>query len=68
MEMRKGVRWRWRVASPLANWRRADPVLRRARRYMACETENPCLAFTNCFMYLFLALQRDTISSLSTLE
>lgn len=60
--------WWWRLVSAVANWRRAEPVLRRDLMYMLWAAEKACLAFTNCFMYLFLALHLDTISSLSNLE
>jgi hypothetical protein len=60
--------WWWRLVSALANWSRAEPVLRSERRYIVCAAEKACLAFTNCFMYFFLALHLDTISSLSILE
>ena len=63
-----GGRRRWWSDSLLENWRRADPVLRSERMYIACEAESDCLALTYCFMYLFLALHLDTISSLSILE
>lgn len=63
-----GAWWWWRLVSALANWSRAEPVLRRDRRYKLWAAEKACLALTSCFMYFFLALHRDTISSLSTLE
>lgn len=62
------LKWWWRVVSAVAKWRRADPVLRRDLRYMVWDTESEFLAFTYCFMYFFLALHLDTLSSLSTLE
>lgn len=62
------IGWWWRLVSAVANWRRAAPVLRRDLIYMLWAAEKACLAFTNCFMYLFLALHLDTISSLSNLE
>lgn len=43
-------------------------MLRNDRIYIACEAERDCRALTNCFMYLFLALHLDTISSLSILD
>lgn len=43
-------------------------MLRSDLIYMLWAAEKACLAFTNCFMYLFLALHLDTISSLSNLE
>ena len=41
---------------------------RRDLIYILWAADRACLAFTNCFMYLFLALHLETISSLSILE
>lgn len=61
------VGW-WRVVSTVANWSKAEPVVLKDLKYIICEAEKECLALTNCFMYLFLALHLDTISSFSNLE
>lgn len=60
--------WWWRVVSAVANWRRAEPVALRELKYILCDADKDCLALTNCFMYLFLDLHLETVSSLSSLE
>lgn len=56
------------VSVVVENCSKAAPVVFKDLKYMLCEAENACLAFTNCFMYLFLALHLETVSSFSNLE